>query len=83
MEKTVLILHGWPQPITKDSMYYKYFEKLGYSVVAPRLFSNEFVLNANEAKEFILKQINNPRPYGTGFYACSTPKRSCPVSFFP
>jgi pimeloyl-ACP methyl ester carboxylesterase len=62
MEKTVLILHGWPQPVTKDSMYYKYFEEKGYLVVAPQLFIREFVLDENEAKNYIEKQLAGRKP---------------------
>jgi pimeloyl-ACP methyl ester carboxylesterase len=62
MEKNVLILHGWPQPVTKDSMYYKYFEEKGYSVVAPQLFTREFVLDENDAKIYIEKQLLGKKP---------------------
>ncbi len=62
MGKTVLILHGWPQPVTKDSMYYKYFEENGYSVVAPQLFTKDFVLTQEEAKKYIEAKLAGRKP---------------------
>jgi|GEM_PF-2188258 len=62
MEKTVLILHGWPQPVTKDSMYYKYFEEKEYFIVAPQLFTKDFVLDENDAKNYIEKQLSGRKP---------------------
>lgn len=60
--KNVLILHGWPQPVTKDSMYYKYFEKNGYNVIAPKLFTEEFALTKNNAKNYIEKLLMGKKP---------------------
>jgi pimeloyl-ACP methyl ester carboxylesterase len=62
MEKTVLILHGWPQPVTKNSMYYKYFEGKGYSIVAPQLFTRDFVLDEGDAKNYIERQLAGRKP---------------------
>ncbi len=61
-KKTVLILHGWPQPVEKGSMYYEYFENKKYNVVSPRLFNKEFVLTENEAKKYIEQQLNGKKP---------------------
>lgn len=60
--KTVLILHGWPQPIEKGSMYYEYFENKKYNVISPRLFTKDFVLTENEAKKYIEQQLAGKKP---------------------
>lgn len=62
MKKTALILHGWPQPILKDGVYYRNFEKWGYNVVAPWFFAEDFKLTSENAKEYIEKSLAGRSP---------------------
>lgn len=62
MNKTALILHGWPQSIGEDSMYYKYFSDKGYNVIAPEIFSRDFELTEEEAKKYIESQLDGRKP---------------------
>jgi pimeloyl-ACP methyl ester carboxylesterase len=62
MNKTALIIHGWPSPVDPNSLYYKDFEKWGYDVVAPEIFSTDFILTLENVKKFIEKELNARRP---------------------
>lgn len=63
--KTVLILHGWPQPVapgTANYQFYEYFKNKGYNVVAPQLFTSNFVLKEPDAKNYIEQLLNGVKP---------------------
>lgn len=60
--KTILIIHGWPRPVDKDGPYYSYFNEWGYGVIAPEIFSTDFVLTSAEVKKFIEKQLSGEKP---------------------
>lgn len=62
MNKTALILHGWPQSVEKDSVYIKYFNSKGYNVVAPEIFSQDFELTETESKKFIETKLAGRKP---------------------
>lgn len=53
MTKTVLLLHGWPQPVTKDHILHRYFTKKGYKVFSPYFFNSKYPFT----KEGISKEI--------------------------
>ncbi len=64
-QKTVLILHGWPQPVEAGSInypYLKYFQNKGYAVIAPKLFTKDFVLKEPEAKKYVGNLLNGKKP---------------------
>jgi esterase/lipase len=64
-KKTVLILHGWPQPVEPGSVnysYLEYFQKKGYAVVAPKLFTKDFVLKDPDAKDYVEGLLNGKKP---------------------
>lgn len=64
-KKVVLILHGWPQPVEEGStneVFLKYFSERGYEIVAPRLFSKDFVLAELEARVYVEKQLGGRKP---------------------
>jgi len=65
VKKTVLILHGWPQPVEQGSLNYQYltyFQNKGYNVVAPKLFTKDFVLKEPDAKNYVEKLLNGKKP---------------------
>jgi pimeloyl-ACP methyl ester carboxylesterase len=62
MGKTALLLHGWPRPVDKDSAYYKLLRKLGYVIVAPEIFSKDFILSISEAKSYIKNKLKGRTP---------------------
>jgi pimeloyl-ACP methyl ester carboxylesterase len=65
MNKIVLLLHGWPQPIepgTTPYIYREYFENLGYEVVAPALFSESFMLKNSQIENSILESLTGRSP---------------------
>ncbi len=64
-KKTVLILHGWPQPVEPGSInysYLEYFQKKGYQVFAPKLFTKDFVLKDPDAKDYVEELLNGKKP---------------------
>lgn len=64
-KKTVLILHGWPQPVEQGSLNYQYlayFQNKGYNVVAPKLFTKDFILKEPDAKDYVEKLLNGKKP---------------------
>lgn len=62
MNKTALIIHGWPQPIDPEGEYYKHFEKWGYKVFSPWIFSNTFELTVGTANKYVLDSFRNRIP---------------------
>lgn len=65
MQKTVLILHGWPQPIEPESVnniYLEYFTNKNYKVIAPRLFTSDFKLNSEDSKKYIKEKLEGKSP---------------------
>jgi pimeloyl-ACP methyl ester carboxylesterase len=62
MGKTILMLHGWPQPVNPNSLYYKDFEKWGYDVVAPEYISEKFTLTLDNIRKYIEKELNGRVP---------------------
>jgi pimeloyl-ACP methyl ester carboxylesterase len=62
MKRSVLILHGWPRPVGKDSLYYKYFRDWGYEIIEPEIFSSDFVLTRDNAKKYILDKLEEKSP---------------------
>jgi len=62
MNKTVLLLHGWPRPIDKRSDYYKYFKKWGYEIIAPEIFSKDANFTVNGLKSYIKSALNGKKP---------------------
>jgi pimeloyl-ACP methyl ester carboxylesterase len=65
IKKTALILHGWPQPVEQGSLNYQYltyFQNKGYDVVAPKLFTKDFVLKEPDAKNYVEKLLNGKKP---------------------
>lgn len=64
-QKTVLILHGWPQPIEERSsnkIFLEYFKQYNYNIVAPKLFTNEFNLTVDDSKIYIKDKLNGVKP---------------------
>jgi len=55
--KTVLLIHGCPEPIRQNSPLYKYFADRGYNVVAPYLFTEDLRLTGEDLKEFLEEKI--------------------------
>ncbi|KKQ91989.1 MAG: hypothetical protein UU16_C0013G0018 [Candidatus Woesebacteria bacterium GW2011_GWA2_40_7] len=65
IEKTALILHGWPQPVEAGSInypYLEYFQSKGYTVFAPKLFTKDFVLKEPDAKKYIENLLGGKKP---------------------
>ena len=60
--KTVLLIHGYPEPIYEDSYLYSFFKDRGYNIIAPYLFTSEFKLTKEETKKFIEDKLNNKTP---------------------
>lgn len=61
-KKTVYILHGWPQAITSDSMYFKYFSRREYNVIAPNLYLENFSINETQLITSLLSKLNGKTP---------------------
>ncbi len=38
-QKTVLVIHGWPQAFDNEHFLYFYFAKRGYNIVSPYFFN--------------------------------------------
>jgi len=62
MSKTALIIHGWPQPIDPEGEYYRHFEKWGYKVYSPWIFSNTLELTTGTANKYVLDSFKDRIP---------------------
>jgi pimeloyl-ACP methyl ester carboxylesterase len=62
MNKTALIIHGWPSPIDPNGPYYKHFREWKYDVISPEIFSTDFILTLENVKKFILKELDGRSP---------------------
>jgi pimeloyl-ACP methyl ester carboxylesterase len=60
--KVALLIHGYPEPIYESSPLYQYFQKQGYSIVAPYLFSSEFRLTPQEVKKYVERKLDGQKP---------------------
>lgn len=60
--KTVLLIHGYPEPIYKDHPLYKYFVDRDYTIVDPYLFSPEFRLTKSETKKYLEEKLSGRKP---------------------
>lgn len=60
--KTVVLVHGFPEPIYKDSPLFKYFDNLGYSIIAPYLFSTAFKLTEEDVLVHIESELKGRKP---------------------
>ncbi len=60
--KTVVIVHGYPEPIYADSPLYSYFSERGYNVISPYLFSSEFKLTQEEVDKYIEGKLAGREP---------------------
>jgi pimeloyl-ACP methyl ester carboxylesterase len=61
-DKTVVLIHGFPEPIYKDTPLYRYFDNLGYSIIAPYLFSPKFKLTQTDVTEYVKKELEGRTP---------------------
>lgn len=61
-EKIVLILHGWPQPINDNNIYYEYFSNKGFTVIAPNLYLEDFKLGEKHVSSSIINKLNDKNP---------------------
>lgn len=57
-----LIIHGYPQPIAKDHLLYDFFEQNNWEVIAPYLFTDEFVLSRENAQKYLEKELGDKKP---------------------
>jgi pimeloyl-ACP methyl ester carboxylesterase len=62
MNKTALVIHGWPQPIYKSHIVYKYFEEKGYKVFNPYLFSRKFTLDEEGISQELSQVLGENKP---------------------
>jgi len=60
--KTAVLIHGFPEPIYKNSPLYSYFDLEGYSIIAPYLFSPGFKLTEDAVIKHIKTELNGRRP---------------------
>lgn len=62
MGKCVLILHGFPQPINKSHVGYKYFQERDYDIVKPDLFDEKFDYANGGFVKSIKKELGYRKP---------------------
>ncbi len=60
--KTVVLIHGFPEPIYEDTPLFSYFTERGYSVIAPYLFSSEFKLSQRDVEKYIERKLHGRKP---------------------
>jgi hypothetical protein len=53
MEKTALIIHGYPQEISSDHPVYLFFKERGYKIFAPKMFSSDLDFGLENALKII------------------------------
>ena len=57
-----LIIHGYPQPITKDHFLYDFFEQNGWEVLAPYLFTDKFIFTPENVKKYLENELGGRKP---------------------
>ena len=62
MPKTVLIIHGYPQPITKGHFLYDSFEQNGWEIVAPYLFTDKFIFTPENVQKYLENELEDRKP---------------------
>jgi len=62
VQKTVLIIHGWPQPIEEDHHIYRYFREKGFLVCCPYLFKMEDDFSSDGVKKILVKALGGKSP---------------------
>jgi pimeloyl-ACP methyl ester carboxylesterase len=62
MEKTVLLLHGWPRRTNKNHPLVKKFESLGFRTIIPHLFDEKYKLASDEFNRTVRKLLANKTP---------------------
>jgi pimeloyl-ACP methyl ester carboxylesterase len=60
--KTVVLIHGFPEPIYTNNPLYRYFDKLGYTIIAPYLFSPGFRLTEEDVVRHIKSELKDRVP---------------------
>lgn len=62
MQKTVLLIHGWPKPIGKDDNIYRYFRQNGFRVCCPYLIRNETKFSVGGIRKILAKSLAGRTP---------------------
>ena len=62
MQKTVLIIHGWPQPIGEDHRIHRYFREKGFWVCCPYLFKMEGEFSSDGVKKMLIGALEGKSP---------------------
>lgn len=62
MSKLALVLHGWPQPVTKENFLYQYFQLKGLVVLAPYFFDEDYRCDLKGIKEEVTKKLEGRSP---------------------
>lgn len=60
--KIAVLIHGYPEPIYKNSPLYVYFENNGYEIIAPYLFDSKFKLNPDNVTVYIKEKLKGRAP---------------------
>lgn len=61
--KTAVVLHGWPQPEGRRSIYREYFRQNGYRVVSPFLFDERVVFSLPSVQLRIHRLLAGDKPH--------------------
>lgn len=62
MDKTALIIHGYPQPIAKGHLLYDFFEQNNWEVIAPYLFTDKFIFTPENIQKYLEDELKDRKP---------------------
>ena len=61
--RIAVILHGWPQPEGRQSMYHEYFRQNGYRVISPFLFDERTVFSLQSVRLRVRRLLAGQKPH--------------------